>query len=166
MRVLLKHVSRRKIPLEVFSGLVTRLVEVDAKATNWPVWLTDGPAVERVGVPPHAGRAADSGVGLRGIRREIDKQRQAGQFSGVHGESKRVGSAAAGTSVRGIDDLYLNDAGSGRSPPSSVACSPAELKNVVVRAAPLTVTTESGTKPVPVSPELSARAAGEDGRGS
>ena len=50
--VLLKHVSRRKMPLEVFTGLVTRLVEVEANATNSPVWLTDGPAVARVGVPP------------------------------------------------------------------------------------------------------------------
>jgi hypothetical protein len=33
---LLKQVSRRKIALEVLTGLTTRFVEVDAKTTNSP----------------------------------------------------------------------------------------------------------------------------------
>ena len=50
----LRQVSRRKTSLEVFAGVATRLVELDAKATNSPVWLVEGPAVVSVsaGVGP------------------------------------------------------------------------------------------------------------------
>jgi hypothetical protein len=48
-----RQVLRRKMSLKPFVWFVTRLVELEAKATKFPVWLTDGPAVVRVGVPEH-----------------------------------------------------------------------------------------------------------------
>lgn len=48
----LRHVLRRKILLKPVVGFASRLVEFDAKATNSPVAVAAGPAVEKVGIVP------------------------------------------------------------------------------------------------------------------
>src|ERR1035441_6589644 len=52
VRAAARQVFRRKTSLKPLVWFTTRLVELEAKATRFPVWFTEGPAVARVGVPP------------------------------------------------------------------------------------------------------------------
>lgn len=47
-----RHVSRKKMSLMLVVVFAKRFVEMDAKATNSPVVLTEGPAVASVGMLP------------------------------------------------------------------------------------------------------------------
>ena len=141
------------MPLKPVVGFASRFVELEAKATSSPVCVAAGPAVERVGIVPEQvapqiplsawlpSRARSTSVG------------SPNKFVGFTANITIFDVPPPGAGLTTCIWLTPADA---KSPAVSKASKLVEFTKVVVRAAPLIVTTELGTKPTPVNAIVAA----------
>lgn len=148
-----RHVLRTKMPLTPVVGFARRFVELEAKATSWPVCVAAGPAVESVGIVPEQvapqiplsawlpSRARSTSIG------------SPNKFVGFTANVTIFDVPPPGAGLTTCTWLTPADA---RSPAVSKAAKLVEFTKVVVRAAPLIVTVELRTKPTPVNAIVAA----------
>lgn len=143
-----RHVLRTKMPLKPVVGFASRFVELEAKATSWPVCVAAGPAVERVGIVPE--QVAPQ-IPLSAWLPSRARSTITGSPNKLVGFTANVTTFEVPPPGAGLTTCTWLTPADAKSPALSKASKVVAFTKVVVLAAPFIVTVELGTKPTPVN---------------